>query len=160
MKSTSWFTPFAQGVAKATGNPLTFIAAVLVLLAWAVSGFLFSFSDTWQLVINTGTTIITFLMVFIIQNTQNRDTTAIQIKLDELIRALHGANDEMLDLDELDDKTLERLKGAYEKLAVRAETALGSEELPKQQGHPAGPSPRKAAVEPDGPKLDGGNPRE
>ena len=89
-------------------------------------------------------------MVFIIQNTQNRDTMAIQIKLDELIRALEGANDEMLDLDELDDRTLARLKSAYERLAVRAETALGGEQLPNQQGvDQDGPSPRTAAIDSD-----------
>jgi len=146
LKSTSWFTPFAQAVARATGNPLTFLAAAFVLLVWGASGFVFAFSDTWQLVINTGTTIITFLMVFIIQNTQNRDTMAIQIKLDEVIRALVGANNEILSLDKLDDETLERLKAAYEELAVKAETALSKEQRSNEPGGDEAPSPRSEEI--------------
>lgn len=87
----AWFTRFAKATARAAGHPSTFGLAVLVILAWAVTGPLFHFSDTWQLVINTGTTIVTFLMVFLIQNTQNRDSVAMQIKLDELLRAVKGA---------------------------------------------------------------------
>jgi low affinity Fe/Cu permease len=99
---------------------------VLIILVWSVTGPIFHFSDTWQLVINTGTTIITFLMVFLIQNTQNRDTSAIQIKLDELIRAVNGAHNVLLDLEELEDKELNRIKANYEKLAKIAREELRS----------------------------------
>ncbi|MBL7985920.1 MAG: low affinity iron permease family protein, partial [Flavobacteriales bacterium] len=103
------FTRFAKKTSTFTGKPITFILAVGVILAWAVTGPLFHYSDTWQLVINTSTTIVTFLMVFLIQNTQNRDTEALQIKLDELIRAQQEANNALLDLEEMDDKELDRI---------------------------------------------------
>ena len=103
-------------MANASGKPATFLIAVLVIIVWAVTGPIFGYSDTWQLVINTGTTIVTFLMVFIIQNTQNRDTQALQLKLDELIRVTKGAHNLMLDLEQLDDEHLERLRQVYEKL--------------------------------------------
>ena len=106
------------------GVPLTFIFALAVIVAWAVSGPLFKFSDTWQLVINTSTTIITFLMVFLIQNTQNRDAEAIQIKLDELIRVTKGAHTVLLDLEELDDKHLMTIKECYEEIARKSREAL------------------------------------
>lgn len=102
------------------GRPIAFIVAVAVILVWAITGPIFGFSDTWQLVINTGTTIVTFLMVFVIQNTQNRDTAAIHIKLDELIRVTQKARNILLDLEELDDKTLEKLRMDYERLAEDA----------------------------------------
>ena len=105
----SWFTRFAKTTARAAGHPATFCVAVAIIVLWAVTGPFFGFSDTWQLVINTGTTIITFLMVFLIQNTQNRDSEAIQVKLDELIRSIDGAHLALLDLEELDDKDLERI---------------------------------------------------
>jgi low affinity Fe/Cu permease len=101
-----------------------FILAVLVIVAWAATGPLFHYSDTWQLVINTGTTIITFLMVFLIQNTQNRDATAMQIKLDELIRAARGARNAVVDLEEATDEEIEALKRQYEALAKEARARL------------------------------------
>jgi low affinity Fe/Cu permease len=119
-KSTSWFTSFAKWTARAAGRPAAFAAAAGVILAWAVTGPLFKFSDTWQLVINTGTTIVTFLMVFLIQNTQNRDTEALQVKLDELIRVTEGAHLALLDLEELDNKQLDRVRDLYERLASKA----------------------------------------
>ena len=113
------FTHFASAIAHAAGRPLAFILCCAIVVVWAVSGPLFGFSDTWQLVINTGTTIVTFLMVFLIQNTQNRDTAAIQIKLDELIRVTRGHN-ALMDLEELDDEELEGFRRKYEELAARA----------------------------------------
>lgn len=120
----SWFTRFAKITSRAAGQPATFCAAVAVILLWAGTGPLFGFSDTWQLVINTGTTIVTFLMVFLIQNTQNRDSEAIQIKLDELIRSIEGAHLGLLDLEELDDKDLERICSDYRQLAREARKDL------------------------------------
>lgn len=111
------FTRFAKRTSTITGRPITFILAVVIIFAWAVTGPLFHYSDTWQLVINTSTTIITFLMVFLIQNTQNRDTEALQIKLDELIRAMETANNSLLDLEEMDDKELDRIRDTYTALA-------------------------------------------
>ncbi|MDM7921142.1 MAG: low affinity iron permease family protein [Pyrinomonadaceae bacterium] len=113
----SAFSRFSASVARATGRPLAFVMAALVVVVWGVTGPLFAFSDTWQLVINTGTTIVTFLMVFLIQNTQNRDTTAIQIKLDELIRAVSKARNEIIDAEELDDEELDKLRERMLELA-------------------------------------------
>jgi low affinity Fe/Cu permease len=120
----SWFTHFAKVTARATGHPLAFAGAVGVIVVWAVTGPLFGFSDTWQLVINTGTTIVTFLMVFLIQNTQNRDSEAVQIKLDELIRAVEGAENALLDLEELDECELDVLREKYLKMAEEARSKL------------------------------------
>jgi low affinity Fe/Cu permease len=106
------------------GHPVAFGVAIAVIVGWAVTGPLFGFSDTWQLVINTGTTIVTFLMVFLIQNTQNRDSAAVQIKLDELIRTARGAHNALLDLEELTAADLERLRARYEALATHARTEL------------------------------------
>ncbi|MFZ1687033.1 MAG: low affinity iron permease family protein [Flavobacteriales bacterium] len=117
MPINSPFTRFAKRTSTYTGKPATFIIAVLVIVVWACTGPLFDYSDTWQLVINTGTTIITFLMVFLIQNTQNRDTEALQIKLDELIRAIEVANNSLLDLEEMDDNELDRIREEYAVLA-------------------------------------------
>jgi low affinity Fe/Cu permease len=123
-KPTSTFTKFAKWTSKITGRPGTFVVAVGIIIAWAVTGPIFQFSDTWQLVINTSTTIVTFLMVFLIQNTQNRDSEAIHIKLDELIRSSQGAHNALLDLEEMEESDLERLRDTYEKLAERARVAL------------------------------------
>jgi low affinity Fe/Cu permease len=120
----SWFLKFSNALAQIAGHASTFVIAVLLVLAWAISGPLFHFSDTWQLVINTSTTIVTFLMVFLIQNTQNRDTAAMQIKLDELIRAVDQAHNALLDLEELDEKDLGRFRERYEKLARDARDDL------------------------------------
>ena len=122
----SWFTRIAKAAAHASGRPTTFIIAVSIILIWAVTGPIFHFSDTWQLIINTGTTIITFLMVFLIQNTQNRDTEALQIKLDEVIRAIGGAQNALLDLEELEDEELDTIRKDYLDLAKKARTELKS----------------------------------
>ena len=116
----SAFSRFARKLSVWTGRPATFIGATSAVLMWALLGPVFDFSDTWQLVINTSTTIITFLMVFLIQHTQNRDTEAMQIKLDELIRATRDASNALLDLEELDEKTLDAFHKRYEELARRA----------------------------------------
>jgi low affinity Fe/Cu permease len=113
----SLFMRFAKKASAYTGKPATFMLAALVIVVWAISGPLFHFSDTWQLVINTSTTIITFLMVFLIQNTQNRDSEALQIKLDEIIRALDTASNLMLNLEELEDEELDTIRETYLALA-------------------------------------------
>ena len=118
------FDRFAMGISRTVGHPTTFAAAVLIILVWAVTGPIFGFSDTWQLAINTGTTIVTFLMVFLIHNTQNRDGAAIQLKLDELIRALDGAHNGLLDLEELSDMDLDRIRRQFEALAREAREDL------------------------------------
>jgi low affinity Fe/Cu permease len=118
------FTRFARMTSRTTGHPLAFGGAVLIILLWAASGPLFGFSDTWQLIINTSTTIVTFLMVFLIQNTQNRDSEAIQVKLDELIRSIDGAHLALLDLEELDDDDLQRICKDYRDLAKQARRDL------------------------------------
>ena len=121
-KSRSWFTRLTKGTAHITGRPLTFALAVSTIIIWALTGPIFGFSDTWQLVINTGTTIVTFLMVFLIQSTQNRDTEAIQVKLDEIIRAIGDAQNELLDLEELEEGDLDRIRDTYRDLARAART--------------------------------------
>ena len=115
-KSASLFTRFAKKTAHLTGKPIAFLCAVGIIVVWAVSGPIFSFNDTWQLVINTGTTIITFLMVFLIQNTQNRDAKAIHLKLDELIKGVEGARTGLVNLEQLSDADLERLQKEFERL--------------------------------------------
>src|SRR5437868_14554549 len=110
------FTKFSKWTARAAGHPVTFFTAFLIIVTWALTGPIFNFSDTWQLVINTGTTIITFLMVFLIQSTQNRDSTAMQLKLDELLRAVKGAHVAFVDLEELSDEELEEIRTRYESL--------------------------------------------
>lgn len=125
MRSATWYSGFARAAAHFCGRPRVFTLAVTVIAVWIITGPLFSFSDTWQLVINTGTTIITFLMVFLIQNTQNRDTEAIQVKLDELIRATQGAHNVLLDLEELEEEHLDAFKAKYQLLAAKARADLG-----------------------------------
>jgi low affinity Fe/Cu permease len=118
------FSRFATWTARTTGHPIVFLSAVLIILGWGVTGPIFGFSDTWQLVINTGTTIVTFLMVFLIQNTQNRDSAAVQLKLDELIRAVTGAHNALLDLEELAEQDIDRLRAQYQALAHSAREDL------------------------------------
>jgi len=120
MKASNWFTRFANQASCATGHPSAFVISALIVAIWAITGPIFKFSDTWQLVINTGTTIITFLMVFLIQNTQNRDSAAIHLKLDELIRSHKEARNSMLDLEHGDEEILGKLRERYEALAARA----------------------------------------
>ena len=124
MRNTAWYAQFAKAAAHFCGRPLVFILAVVVILTWALTGPMFGFSDTWQFFINTSTTITTFLMVFIIQSTQNRDTGAIQIKLDELIRATRGAHNALLDLEELEDEKLDAFRVRYQALATAARIEL------------------------------------
>jgi low affinity Fe/Cu permease len=124
VRSATWYSGFAKSASHFCGRPRTFVLALLVIATWVITGPLFHFSDTWQLVINTGTTIITFLMVFLIQNTQNRDTQAIQIKLDELIRATKGAHNALLDLEELEEEALDAFRSKYQDMAALARDAL------------------------------------
>lgn len=115
-----FFTRVSQTVSRYAGRPVTFIGAVSIIILWGLSGPLFGFNDTWQLIINTSTTIVTFLMVFLIQNSQNRDTAALQIKLDELIARLDGPRETLLDLEDLDEEVLERIRLEYALLADQA----------------------------------------
>ena len=135
-----WFVHFAQWVSHATGRPIAFLLAFSSIVVWGFTGPLFGFSDTWQLVINTATTIITFLMVFVIQNTQNRDTASLHIKIDELIRVTQKARNVLLNLEEVDDKTLEALRDDYGRLARKAKsltrTPARAEAVPKKPGKP------------------------
>ncbi len=124
MRSATWYSQFAKAAARFCGRPRVFTLAVAIIVVWVITGPMFGFSDTWQLVINTGTTIVTFLMVFLIQNTQNRDTEAIQVKLDELIRATQGAHNALLDLEELEEESLDAFKARYQALAAGARTDL------------------------------------
>jgi low affinity Fe/Cu permease len=124
MRRIAWYSRFARWVARVSGRSITFALALGLIAAWVATGPIFRFSDTWQLVINTATTIVTFLMVFVIQNTQNRDTEAIQIKLDELIRATQGAHNVLLDLEEMEEDHLNRFRSRYEILAREARDDL------------------------------------
>jgi low affinity Fe/Cu permease len=123
-KSRSWFSRFAKHTATFTGRPAAFLLALGVVLGWLISGPIFHFSNTWQLIINTGTTIVTFLMVFLIQATQNRDAEATQVKLDELIRSIEGAHLALLDLEELEEEELNRIHAGYKRLARSARQDL------------------------------------
>jgi low affinity Fe/Cu permease len=118
------FRSFASATSEAAGSPWAFIVAVLVIVVWGITGPIFGFSDTWQLVINTGTTIVTFLMVFLIQNTQNRDAKAMHLKLDELIRALHGARTHLVDLEDLTDEELEDLQKQFQLIRERVASGV------------------------------------
>ncbi|HEX5703054.1 MAG TPA: low affinity iron permease family protein [Pyrinomonadaceae bacterium] len=124
------FRKFAHAVSLATGSPWAFIIAALIIVVWAATGPLFGYSDTWQLVINTGTTIITFLMVFLIQNTQNRDAKAIHLKLDELLKGVTGARTGMVDLEDMSDEELEKLQEEFRRLHKRLE---GKKDKPKSE---------------------------
>lgn len=123
-RTTTWFTHFTRGASRISGKPATFFLAVAMILLWAGTGPLFHYSDTWQLVINTTTTVITFLMVFVIQSTQNRDSEAMHVKIDELIRSIDLANNCMLDLEEMEEQDLDKLRAEYEGLARKAREAL------------------------------------
>jgi len=120
----SFFVLFSERAAVAAGHPAAFLCALSIVVLWGVSGPVFGFNDTWQLVINTGTTIITFLMVFIIQNAQNRDSKALQLKLDELIRATEGAHTVMLDIEELSERELKTIQNKYEEIAKNGRKRL------------------------------------
>ena len=135
MTAPHGFTQLAKAASRFVGRPLCFALAVVVVVAWAVTGPLFGFSDTWQLVINTGTTIVTFLMVFLIQNTQNRDTEALHVKLDELIRVTRHARNTLLDLEEMDDEQVDQARRRYEVLARKAR---GDTAAPADQGAAGG----------------------
>jgi low affinity Fe/Cu permease len=115
------FRKFSAAASTAVGSPWAFILALLIIVVWAVTGPMFGYSDTWQLVINTGTTVVTFLMVFLIQNTQNRDAKAIHLKLDELIRGVEGARTGLVDLESLTDEELDHLQDDFERIRARAE---------------------------------------
>jgi low affinity Fe/Cu permease len=149
MAHGSWFARFAKATARGSGHAVTFGLALLVILVWAATGPLFHFSDTWQLVINTGTTIVTFLMVFLIQNTQNRDSVAMQIKLDELLRALKGAATAMADLEDLTEAELDAFNKHYADLASAARTKMrGEGQLPFAPETDAAP-PNKPVRDPN-----------
>jgi low affinity Fe/Cu permease len=139
MRRTAWYSHFAKSAARISGRPITFALALGVIVAWIITGPLFHFGDTWQLVINTATTIVTFLMVFLIQNTQNRDTEAIQIKLDELIRVTRGAHNSLLDLEEMEAEQLDGFRSRYEILAREARSEL--ERGQTDTGTPGTPEP-------------------
>ena len=128
MSLSNVFNRVAKGAARFTGRPACFAIALAIVLTWIVTGPIFGFSDTWQLVINTGTTIVTFLMVFLIQNSQNRDTEAIQLKLDELIRATRGAHNALMDLEELEEHELDAFRGRYIALAKAARECRDGDE--------------------------------
>ena len=118
------FTRFAKRTARLSGHPEAFLLATIIIVGWLVTGPIFHYSDTWQLAINTGTTVVTFLMVFLIQNTQNRDSEAVQLKLDELIRAVAGAHNALLDLEELEEGELDQIRSTYCELAEQARKDL------------------------------------
>src|SRR3954447_1574394 len=123
------FRKFANKTSEIVGSPWAFILAVTIVIVWGISGPAFGFSDTWQLVINTGTTIITFLMVFLIQNTQNRDAKAVHLKLDELLRAVEGARTNLVDLENLTDEEIDRLQTQFQRIRERVAEGASDEEV-------------------------------
>ena len=127
---TEAFNNFAKHCAATVGSPWAFVLAVIIVITWMATGPQFAYSDTWQLVINTGTTIVTFLMVFLIQHTQNRDTQTVHLKLDELIRGVHGARNSLIDLEKLSDQELEVLQQQFERLRKRADTQSPTRRTP------------------------------
>lgn len=133
-----WFHRFAVKIAEMTGTPGVFVLAIVIIAIWGLSGPMFGYSDTWQLVINTGTTIVTFLMVFLIQNTQNRDAKAIHLKLDELLRSVEGARTSLVDLEEDSDEDLEALRKEFQELHKRFSAEIG---------HPPAPEKPKKTVQ-------------
>lgn len=118
------FTVFAKWIANKLGDAKAFVTACLIILIWAIAGPFFNFTDTWQLIINTGTSVITFLMVFLIQNTQNREMFALHLKIDELIRSIHGTHSEFLDIEDLTDEELEAIHKRYTELAHKVQLHL------------------------------------
>ena len=133
MPISNFFTRISNWVSRKTGHPLAFVLACTVILAWVITGPIFHFSDTWQLVINTATTIVTFLMVFLIQSTQNRDTTALQLKLDELIYVTKKAHNALLDIEELSDHELDLIRKNYKTIAAHARSRIKVENLYSQR---------------------------
>ncbi|WP_410209932.1 low affinity iron permease family protein [Aquirhabdus sp.] len=131
MQNNSIYTRFAKWASNFCGQPKVFIAAVVLIAVWIITGPMFHYSDTWQLVINTFTTIITFLMVFVIQNSQNRDTQAIQLKLDELICATQGAANALLDIEDLDDQKLKEMNAKYQTMGTSARGGLDQQDTPE-----------------------------
>jgi low affinity Fe/Cu permease len=129
------FRRFAHRASDIVGSPAAFLAGLIVIVIWGVTGPIFRYSDTWQLIINTGTTIITFLMVFLIQNTQNRDSRAIHLKLDELIRSVHTARNELVGLEELSDEDLDEMQREFTRLREHAERKLHSIEEHRSRRH-------------------------
>ncbi len=127
----TWFGFFAAKISKWAGSPLVFTAALISILAWAACGPYFGYSDTWQMIVNTGTTICTFLMVFVIQNSQNRDGLAVQIKLDEIIRSLQGAKNTMIDLEDLSQQELEELRVKFAEIGNKARKQPGKQSTAK-----------------------------
>jgi low affinity Fe/Cu permease len=128
-----WFNKVSNKVAELTGHVMTFVIALLIIIVWAISGPIFKFSETWQLVINTGTTIITFLMVFLIQNTQNRDAKAVHLKLDELIRSIEQADNELISAEDETDAELRDLKAKYDELVAHHDKLLAHHDKVKQE---------------------------
>ena len=127
------FRVFARKTSQILGTAWSFVIALLIIVIWGASGHIFHYSDTWQLIINTGTTIVTFLMVFLIQNTQNRDSKAVHLKLDELIRSIRGARNTMVDLERLSDEELKQLQAQFERISRKADQKNGRVEAVKEE---------------------------